>query len=306
MNTTLVDSPFHFAEKEIQQRLGVRNKMEAIGQRVIRDHMPEQHRQFYQQLEYIFVGSVDTQLKPWASILFNPIGFIQSCDSKTLEINASTVKGDPLEHITKGAPIGILGIELDTRRRNRLSANLTEKQSGKLTLSIQQTFGNCPKYISPKKVIPHSDWRNRTTQAGGLNKLDAMAIELISQADTFFVASYCPDLASDNSKAKGVDVSHRGGAQGFINIETPNRLLIPDYIGNNFFNTLGNIEASGKAGLLFIDFARGHLLSLTGQAQILWDSPRVHQFSDAQRLWQFELETGFWFFNALPFSLDII
>lgn len=58
---------------------------------------------------------------------------------------------------------------------------------------------------------------------------------------------------SVNTKNRGVDISHRGGLPGFIHIENDNRLLIPDYSDNHFFNTLGNLAANPKAGLLFID-----------------------------------------------------
>ncbi|GEM_PF-3386071 len=64
---------------------------------------------------------------------------------------------------------------------------------------------------------------------------------------------------------------------------------------------------TGKAGLLFIDFERGHLLSLTGQAHILQSQtlPDPQIYPNALRLWQFELETGYWHFNALPFGFAL-
>ena len=52
-------SPFHRGEQKIQTRLGVRDKMEALGRRVIRDFMPEQHQEFFAQLPLLMVGTVD-------------------------------------------------------------------------------------------------------------------------------------------------------------------------------------------------------------------------------------------------------
>ena len=43
-------SPFHLGEREIQERLGVREQVEEIGRRFIHDHMPDEHRAFYQHL----------------------------------------------------------------------------------------------------------------------------------------------------------------------------------------------------------------------------------------------------------------
>ena len=118
-------SPFHPGEQKIQQQLGVREQMERFGNRVIRDHMPEPHREFYQQLPFIFVGHADAQGWPWASILFDEPGFITSSDNKTLTINAQPVVGDPLaESLTPDTRLGLLGIELPTRRRNRLAAHI--------------------------------------------------------------------------------------------------------------------------------------------------------------------------------------
>jgi predicted pyridoxine 5'-phosphate oxidase superfamily flavin-nucleotide-binding protein len=54
-------SPFHSGEQETQTRIGKRQAMENFGQRAIRSFMPEQHREFYQQLPFIIAGSVDTQ-----------------------------------------------------------------------------------------------------------------------------------------------------------------------------------------------------------------------------------------------------
>ncbi len=40
----MTDSPFHTGEQEIQARLGVREQMEAFAKRVVRDHLPNEHR----------------------------------------------------------------------------------------------------------------------------------------------------------------------------------------------------------------------------------------------------------------------
>ncbi|MCZ6720481.1 MAG: hypothetical protein O7A65_02955, partial [Proteobacteria bacterium] len=62
MVTTIeTPSPFHRGEREVQERVGVRDKIEQFGRRVIRDHLPDEHREFYAQLPFIFIGSVDTQ-----------------------------------------------------------------------------------------------------------------------------------------------------------------------------------------------------------------------------------------------------
>jgi hypothetical protein len=100
----------------------------------------------------------------------------------------------------------------------------------------------------------------------------------------------------------GVDVSHRGGKPGFVWVDNNNTLTIPDYLGNFHFNTLGNFLVNPKAGLLFIDFDKGHVLSLTGIVEILWESVELEYFDGAERLWQFHLEKGLYLKYSLPFK----
>ncbi|MDI9769563.1 pyridoxamine 5'-phosphate oxidase family protein, partial [Pantoea dispersa] len=84
-----------------------------------------------------------------------------------------------------------------------------------------------------------------------------------------------------------VDVSHRGGKAGFVRIAADDVLTIPDFNGNLFFSTLGNIVLNGKAGLLFIDYASGDVLQMSGDATVITDSAEIAAFQGAERLWRF-------------------
>ncbi len=50
-------SPFHAGEREVQERLGVRAKIEMFARRVVRDYLPDQHREFYSQLPFVLLGT---------------------------------------------------------------------------------------------------------------------------------------------------------------------------------------------------------------------------------------------------------
>ena len=68
---------------------------------------------------------------------------------------------------------------------------------------------------------------------------------LIHRADTFFIATYHEAEPDDPVGIRsGADVSHRGGPPGFVQLEGRDRLRWPDYIGNNFFQTLGETLSS--------------------------------------------------------------
>ncbi len=298
--TSTSSSPFHRGEQRVQQRMGVRDAMERFGRQVIRDHMPEQHRDFYTSLPFVFAGHADDLNRPWASILFDRPGFILSPDNRRLSIHTQPVAGDPLTGaLVKGRRLGLLGIELSSRRRNRLSGRITRVHPTGIELAVDQTFGNCPQYIQNRELHYIDSGIQPEQSMIELTQFDQEAVELISSGDTFFVASYAAD--GTGRACEGADVSHRGGKPGFIRIDDSRHLTIPDYLGNNHFNTLGNFVETPKAGLLFIDFANGHLLTVTGSVEILWDSPETRYFAGAERLWRFRIERGRWLKNALPF-----
>lgn len=281
-------SPWHRGEQLLQERLGVAEQMQAVGQRVIRNYMPDQHRQFYAQLPFLLLGGVDAAGWPWAGILEGSPGFVQSPDARLLTIAAQPGQDDPLHAcLHPGAPVGLLGIELPTRRRNRMNGDLQAVSDAGLTVAVTQSFGNCPKYIQQRDISVVAPATSQSVPAEQRHHLDAAAQQLIRAADTFFVASCFPGDASQ--PAASVDISHRGGKPGFVRVDG-NRLTIPDFSGNRFFNTLGNLLLNPRAGLLFIDFANGDLLQLTGRTEILWQDDTLAAFAGCERAWHFTVE----------------
>ena len=57
-------SPWHAGEKQMQAHVGVVERMEVLGRRVIRSEMPDQHRTFYRQLPFMLYGAVDAEGNP--------------------------------------------------------------------------------------------------------------------------------------------------------------------------------------------------------------------------------------------------
>lgn len=295
-------APWHDGERAIQARLGLRERMDKIGARNIRRFMPDQHRTFFAQLPFLIVGSVDREGWPWASLLAGPPGFVQSPDPTALRIEAAPVAGDPLgAAIALGAPLGLLGIELPTRRRNRMNGRITALDTNGFTVSVDQSFGNCPQYIQRREYL----WAAppaRTPHAEPFAALDNEVLSLIEAADTCFVASAA--RAGEPTIPHGVDVSHRGGRPGFIRIGNDGALVIPDYAGNRFFNTLGNLLVNPRAGVLFLDFERNDLLQVTGRTEIVWDGPEVAAIPGAERLWRLRPSHGRWLRGALSVRFE--
>jgi ferredoxin-NADP reductase/predicted pyridoxine 5'-phosphate oxidase superfamily flavin-nucleotide-binding protein len=275
---------WHEGETFIQEKVGVAERMAAVGQRVIRDFMPEQHRDFYAQLPFIVLGSVDGSGDAWATFLEGRPGFMSSPSSTILEIAARSDASDPAsEGVSDGQPIGLLGMEMHTRRRNRMNGIVYRSPEG-VCVDVDQSFGNCPRYIQLRDFeFVREPGQPYAGSVEHLPALDAEARSMIAAADAFFVASYV-----DREDRRQVDVSHRGGKAGFVRIAADGTLTIPDFDGNLFFSTLGNILLNGKAGLLFVDYANGDMLQMSGDAEVILDSPEIAAFQGAERLWTFK------------------
>jgi predicted pyridoxine 5'-phosphate oxidase superfamily flavin-nucleotide-binding protein len=272
-------SPWHRGEQILQEREGVVERLAELGARIVRDFMPEQHRAFFAQLPFLVLGAVDAQGAPWASLVEGAPGFLSSPDPRTLRVDALPDAGDPIAPLLRpGAALGALGIELPTRRRNRANGVIEATDARGFALHVQQSFGNCPQYIQTRARAAGVDARTRAVEDLGAS-LDDVARAQIERADTFFVASY----ADEGTRA--VDVSHRGGKPGFVRVDG-DVLTIPDFAGNLQFNTLGNLLLNPRAGLCFVDFARGDLLQLSGATELVFDGPELASFAGAERLWR--------------------
>ena len=298
----LDSSPFHAGECAIQDRLGISGRMEHFGRRIIRPYLPEQHRQFYPLLSLITVGHLDSQGWPWASFITGKQGFITSPDRTHLTFAARPHPSDPLARsLAEDLPLGFVGLEFTTRRRNRANGRISKLTEDGFEFHVAQSFGNCPQYIHTRRQEDAQETGpfRQAKDAIMIKDLSGAAADLIDQADTFFVASAGP--AHGGTDDLEPDVSHRGGRPGFVKRDGDS-LIIPDFSGNKHFNTLGNFEYLGKAGLLFADFTTGDLLQLTGRVEIIWEGPEIAAFEGAERAWRFTLDHGHWLPEALPSS----
>ncbi|OPA88003.1 FAD-binding oxidoreductase [Pseudomonas fluorescens] len=274
-------SPWHEGELALQRTVGAVDMMAGVGQRqMARDWMPDQHREFYGQLPFVVLGSVDRQGDVWATLRSGPPGFMHSPTPHTLRITLAPQPQDPAqEGLGEGDAIGMLGIELHTRRRNRMNGIVRRQLKQGVEIEVTQAYGNCPRYINLRQ------YRVVDEPPGAAIELpanDPLIRRLVTTADSFYVATY---VIRDGQTQ--VDASHRGGLSGFVRMEADGSLTIPDFSGNLFFNTLGNIVLNPRAGLTFVDFGSGDLLQMSGSAQVLLDDPEIAAFQGAERLWRF-------------------
>jgi ferredoxin-NADP reductase/predicted pyridoxine 5'-phosphate oxidase superfamily flavin-nucleotide-binding protein len=278
-----MESPFHASELAAQERAGVRERMDVDARRGIRDYMPEQHRLFFAEQPFMVLGGVDETGQPWATLRVGAPGFISTPDERTLRIAGRTLAGDPLGRTWQvGSVVGGLGIQPATRRRNRVNGVITAIDDHAITIAVSQSFGNCAKYIQSRTPVEFNVAEESSEQPLVSNRLNDADRALLARADTFFVAS--ANTSSEAGMGRGADASHRGGKPGFIRIDDDNTLTTPDFSGNLFFNTIGNLMHDPRAGLLVIDFDTGDLLYLAVDAEIIWEGPELDSFDGAERL----------------------
>ena len=95
--------------------------------------------------------------------------------------------------------------------------------------------------------------------------LPEAALALIAKADLFF-------LSSSNHESD-MDTNIRGGPPGFVRVlsnSTDGAVLVwPEYSGNRLYQSLGNLQTTPRAGLVFPDFDSGDVLYVTGKTEIL-------------------------------------
>ena len=93
-----------------------------------------------------------------------------------------------------------------------------------------------------------------------IGRLDEMCRRLIAAAPMLFVATF--------SEEGRCDVSPRGGPAGFVTVLDDAHIAIPDATGNRRLDTLENVVATGRAGVIFIIPGRDTTLRVNGRAAV--------------------------------------
>ncbi|KAF9474413.1 hypothetical protein BDN70DRAFT_884841 [Pholiota conissans] len=286
---------WHRGELIVRKKLGL-DKIPATNHlwSSIRGEMPEQHSTFYTtRLPFVPVCVLDDEGRPWGSILAGgdgKPGFIRHPRYDTLSIEARLWKGDPFhkavditDYENGSKLIAGIGVEVSTRRRNKFAGGITgvDVRDGDLSLQlvVNEAIGNCPKYITLRDLTPFPAAssviaEDRPHLAVGERLSDA-AIALILESDTvFFGTVYSASREDSSLYPSHLGMNHRGGRPGFIRVKPSDgrTVVLPDFSGNRFMTSLGNVEATPYASLTFISFTTGDILYLTGNARNVYGS----------------------------------
>ena len=289
------DDAFHAGEIAVQVRAGERSIAERRGS-MIADRLSDGMRGFLERADTAAVGALGEDGAMWASLWCGTPGFLSgdaAGDRITfLAEQARLAAGDPVYRaVREHAPLGMLVIDFMTRRRLRINGVVHRADEMGLELDVQETFGNCNKYIQRRQRTDDVSMNSTAPEVRRGRTLDDEQQVFIAGIDTAFVASLHP--------ARGVDVSHRGGEPGFIHVASERELRIPDYPGNSMFQTLGNFEVDARAGLALIDFERARVLSLSGRGVSTFGIENLeHPTGGTGRYWSFTVEQ--WLELTLP------
>ena len=241
----------------------------------------------------IAMGTLDKQGRPWTTLWGGEKGISQPIAEGILGIRSQVVRQhDPVveELVGKegdgtvvreegvGRMVSGLTIDLETRKRTKLYGRMiagalsmredeaTETQQHvaevQLVLKIEQSLGNCPKYLNKKHVeLAESD----PELVSDNPQLPQQALDLLLKADLFFLSSANHD--------QDMDTNHRGGPAGFVRVISNDPsgavLCYPEYSGNRLYQTLGNLKVNPVVGICVPDFDTGDMLYLTGTTEIL-------------------------------------
>jgi predicted pyridoxine 5'-phosphate oxidase superfamily flavin-nucleotide-binding protein len=267
------EGPYHAGEIEVQRRAGVREEAERVG-RIVSPTLTAAAARMMAVQRLAVAASLDETSRVWASLLTGPAGFLRPVDERLMLIESHPRPTDPLaRNLEARSELGLLSIDLATRRRLRFNGRAFHDRERGIFLAVEQVYGNCQKYIQSRRL----ELESGVLDAGPperSSELNERQRAFVAAADTLFIASHHPD--------GGPDASHRGGAPGFVRPIDGRTVAFGDYPGNNMYNTLGNLAAQPRAGLLLNDFDTGATLQLTGRARLEWDPGIVASFRGAQ------------------------
>ncbi|MGA7871965.1 MAG: pyridoxamine 5'-phosphate oxidase family protein [Candidatus Binatus sp.] len=271
---------FHSGEIAVQERAGVRDITEDVGEGIV-DHLPPGASEFLERRQMAVLGTIDSRVSVWASVVTGRPGFIETVDDRTLRIATRASSSDPLfRNLGTEGHTALFAPDFVAARRVRVNGRGVIKD-GAIFIKTDEVYGNCRRYLQ-ERIFVGVRQTTEDQPARIATTLSASEQQQISSAGTFFIATDNPE--------HGADVSHKGGNPGFVRVVDPRRIAFPDYNGNSMFNTLGNLTVNPHAGMLFIDFDTGRTLQLSGHASIDWSPERMRTFAGAERVVDFELE----------------
>ena len=307
MNSIRKSHRQHEGELRVQARRQAPPELSAFIHGAIHDEMSRKHVEYYRQLRYLPMGVSGSDGKLWATVLCNPETSAEG--GELLKVAARVNPEDPFVRAVCAPSDGarhFAGVAIDFTNRSRIkvagsveSATL-EGHTLSLTLRANEHMGNCPKYITVRELRP----TRRSPRTEPLHAtLSSEAKALLRHASTIFVATRHSD---DDPRESDMGFNHRGGPRGFLRVLEDDQgahLVLPDYSGNRFYQSLGNVETDPVMGVAVPDFSSGALLQVSGRARNLFDDEAARVMPGATLVTLISIEEAFLSHDALDLEL---
>ncbi|GAB7349439.1 hypothetical protein MBLNU459_g8546t1 [Dothideomycetes sp. NU459] len=309
--------PWHEGEEEMHKQLRV---PEIDNPTVPR--LSHQAVVMLQRAPLIAIGALDSDGNSWVTLWGGAQGLSQPLGNSIIGVKTPVaVTSDPVVETLfggkadgqvvreegRGRMVGGLAIDLETRKRVKIYGRMVagalksyqDEETGaeqgevQLVVNIEQSLGNCPKYLNKKSMKPALTSPKIISES---SKVPAEAVALIKNSDLFFISS--------THKNEDMDVNHRGGPRGFVRVlkdEDSTALVWPEYSGNRLYQTLGNLFTTPFAGLCFADFETGNVLYLTGTTEILIGSSAAQLLPRSNLAVKFTTTAARYVETGLPF-----
>lgn len=257
---------FHEGERRVQQRVGELLQADRNSP-VIAAHIPAGAIPFLREQSLLVLAVLDSNAA-WCLPMVGRAGWMSATRSSLhIDLGQATVPVD--ERIQRAAAnrqmAGGIVLDFATRRRLRINGRLEMASDTLMVLTVAEAYPNCPKYITQRALVWSEDAPKFLLRKG--EELGDEQRDALRRTDIFFIATQHPD--------RGLDASHRGGNPGFVESPASSTFRFPDYAGNSFFNTLGNLELDARVGVLLPDFRNGEALALTGEATVNYEDPQA-------------------------------
>ena len=120
-----------------------------------------------------------------------------------------------------------------------------------------------------RQLYPQASARSRAKQ---LDRLDEAMRRFVAHAPLCV-------LASAGTAGGLLDASPRGGPPGFVQVADERTLLIPDATGNNRLDTLENLVADPRIGVLFLVPGVDEVLRVNGTARLRDEAAFTQRFA---------------------------
>lgn len=281
--------PFHEGETRMHKQLKVPSLDNPTA-----GMLTQQAVFMLQKAPLLAIGTLDSEGHPWTSLWGGEPGFSEPLGSGVVGTRTPVDSSwDPVVqalvgHAAKGEMakgndkmVSGLSFDLMTRKRVKIfgrvmagcvdeleTASKDDPEKGseppnvkqdqiQLVTRIEQSLGNCPKYINQYEIQP-APVASKLAYEGP--SLSPEAKSLILGSDMFFLSS-----ATDQD----MDTNHRGGPSGFVRIISDTEIVYPEYSGNRLYQSLGNLDVNPKIGLTFPNYVTGDVLYATGTTEIL-------------------------------------